>query len=324
MKALVYTNYGNPHDIFQITDREKPRPKENEVLVKVSATTVNRTDEGLTTARYFVSRFFTGLIKPRKQIPGTDFAGQIEEVGAQVTAFKNGDRIFGFNDQILSSHAEYLTIGEDQAIFQIPQGLSCAEAAACCEGAHYAYNFINKVRLRPGAKVLVNGATGAIGTAAVQLLKYYGTEITAVANTKNLALVKDLGADQVIDYTREDFTLTQEKYDFIFDAVGKSSFRKCKPLLKSQGIYISSELGRGGANIFLALFTPIMGGKKVIFPIPTDIKKSLHFIVKLMEAGKFKAVIDRTMPFSQIIEAYAYVQQGQKTGNVVINMESGS
>lgn len=319
MKALVYTKYGNPTEIFQLKAIQKPVPGDNEILVKVYAATVNRTDESIVTARYFVSRFFSGLFKPTKPTPGTDFAGQIEAIGSMVTAFENGDKIFGFNDEVLSSHAEYLVVPQHQAVVKIPENIDYSEAAASCEGAHYAYNFINKVSLTKGQKVLVNGATGAIGSAAVQLLKYYGVEVVATAATKDIDIVKSLGADRVIDYTQEDFTKGVEDYDFVFDAVGKSSFTKCKPLLKPKGVYISSELGRWGSNIFWALITPILKGKKVIFPLPVNIKKSLLFIKELIEKGKFVAVIDRTYSFEDIIEAYQYVATGQKTGNVVIN-----
>jgi len=288
--------------------------------VKVYATTVNRTDEGLVTARYVVSRLFTGLLKPKKRIPGTDLAGQIEAVGDKVTDFEVGDKVFGFNDEILSSHAEYLVIGENSALLKIPQNSTYIEAAASCEGVHYALNFINKTSLTKGQKVFVNGATGAIGSAAIQLLRHYGLEIDASASADNLELVKSLGANRVIDYTQNDFTKENGDYDFVFDAVGKSSFSKCKKMLKPKGIYISSELGRWGSNVFWALATPILGGKRVIFPFPADIKKSLLFVKNLIEEREFKAVVDRTYPLEKIIEAYQYVATGQKIGNVVITM----
>jgi len=195
------------------------------------------------------------------------------------------------------------------------------QAAASTEGAYYAYNFINKVNLKNGQKVLVNGATGGIGSAAIQFLKYFGANITAVCNTKDFELVKSLGADKVIDYTKEDFTKDNQKYNYIFDAVGKSSFAKCKPLLQPGGVYMSSELGFMAQNIFFALITPIIGNKKVIFPIPTDLKGSIIFIKMLIEKGKFKTVIDRKYPLEQIVEAYRYVEKGQKVGNVVITVE---
>lgn len=320
MKALVYKKYGNPTEIFRLEEVEKPAPKDNEILVKVYATTVNRTDEGIVTARYIVSRFFSGLFKPHNQIPGSDFAGQVEAIGTAVTTFKVGDMVFGFEDEMLSSHAEYLVVHENKAVLNMPNGISYAEATASCEGAHYAFNFISKVTLAKRDKVLVNGATGAIGSAAVQLLSYYGVDVTATADTKNIELVKSLGAKHIIDYTQEDFTKIDAKFNFVFDAVGKSSFTKCKPLLKPKGVYISSELGRMGSNLFWALTTPILGGKRVIFPLPVNIKRSLSFIKKLIEEGQFKAVIDKTYSLEKIIEAYAYVATGQKTGNVVIKV----
>jgi len=217
-----------------------------------------------------------------------------------------------------------MTISEDKAL-TIPENITYAQAAASTEGAHYACNFINKVNIKSGQKVLVNGATGAIGSAAVQLLKYFDVNVTAVCNTKNIELVKALGAGKVIDYTKEDFTKGDQKYNFVFDAVGKSSFLKCRQLLQPGGVYISSDLGYMSQNVFLPLITPIIkpmiGNKKTIFPTPTDIKGSLRLIKKLTEQGKFKAVIDKKYPLDQIVEAYRYVEKGQKIGNVVITVE---
>jgi len=265
------------------------------------------------------------MFKPKKQIPGTEFAGKIEEIGKNVKSFKAGDKVFGFDDQGSGSHAQYMTISEDKALTTIPKNITYEQAAASTEGAHYAYNFIKKVNIKSGQKILVNGATGAIGSAAIQLLKYFDVNVTAVCNTKNIELVKSLGANKVIDYTKEDFTKDEEKYNFVFDAVGKSSFAKCKPLLQSSGIYISSDLGYMAQNVFLPLITPIIkpmiGNKKTVFPIPTDIRRSILLIKKLIEQGKFKAVIDRKYPLEQIVEAYRYVETGHKTGNVVITVE---
>jgi len=320
MKAIVCTKYGSP-DVLELKEVEKPIPEDNEVLIKIHATTVNRTDCAMLRAEPFISRFVTGLFKPNKPIQGTDFAGKIEAVGKNVSSFKVGDMVFGLNDNNFGSHAQYMTILEDKALTTIPKNMTYEQAAAITEGAFYAYNFINKVNLKSGQKVLVNGATGAIGSAAVQLLKYFGANITAVCNTNNIELVKSLGADKVIDYTKEDFTKDDQKYNFIFDTVGKSSFAKCKPLLQPGGVYISSELGFMAQNIFFALIKPIIGNKKVIFPLPTDCRGSLLFIKKLIEKEKFKAVIDRKYPLEQIVEAYRYVEKGQKTGNVVITVE---
>lgn len=320
MKAIIYTRYGPP-DVLEAKEVDKPVPVANEILVKVKATTVNRTDCAVLRAKPFIMRFGTGLFNPKKEIMGTEFAGEVEAVGAAVTLFKTGDRIFGFDDMVLSSYAQYLTIAEHKGIATIPDHTSYEQAAASCEGAHYAYNMINKTKLTRGQKVLVNGASGGIGSAAVQLLKYFGAFVVAVCNTKNLELVQSLGADKVIDYTISDFTKASEKYDFIFDAVGKSSFSKCRPLLNEGGVYISSELGWMAENIFFALVTPVMGSKKVIFPIPKDIKGSILLIKKLIEQKKFETVIDRRYPLEQIAEAFRYVETGQKTGNVVITVE---
>ena len=325
MKAIVYTNYGQP-DVLHLKEVETPIPGDSEILVKVMASTVNRTDCANLTAKPFIMRFGLGLLKPKNTIPGTEFAGDVEAVGKAVTSFKVGDKVFGFDDSVLSSFAEYLTISEDKGLAVMPDDYSYEQAAASSEGTHYAYNFINKVDMKPGQKVLVNGASGGIGSAAVQLLKYHGAEITAVCNTKNLELVKSLGANRVIDYLMEDFTKDKQRYDYVFDTVGKSSFGKCKSLLKPGGVYISSELGWMVQNLFFALVTAMFGsmpgqeGKKVKFPYPPNIKRSVLFIKKLIEEGKFKTVIDRTYPLDKIADAFTYVLKGQKTGNVVIRI----
>jgi len=325
MKAIVYTQYGPP-DVLLLKEVKKPVPKDNEVLVRVRATTVNRSDCAMLRAKPFIMRFGTGLLKPNNPILGTEFAGDIESVGKAVTTFKVGDKVFGFDDSGLSSYAEYMVISEDKALTTLPKDITYEQAAACVEGAHYAYNFINKVDLKSGQKGLVNGASGGIGSATVQLLKYFGADVTAVCNTKNIKLVKSLGASRVIDYTKEDFTEDYEKYDFVFDSVGKSSFGKCKPLLKPGGIYISSELGWMVQNLFFALITAIFGrvpgqaGKKVKFPYPPNIMRSVLMVKKLVEEGKFKSVIDRSYPLEQIAEAFRYVEKGQKAGNVVITL----
>lgn len=320
MKALIYKKYGQPKAVFKIEEWQKPIPKENEVLVKVCSTTVNRTDEGIVTARYVVSRFFSGLFKPKKQIPGTDFAGIVASVGKNVTQFKVDDKVFGFNDEGLSSHAEYLCINEKEGIALMPGIVNFNQAVASLEGMHYAINFTNKVHNQKHADVLVYGATGAIGSAMVQLLKYYHCNVVAVANTKNIEIIKSLGVDKVIDYQNEDFTKETKQFDYVFDAVGKSSFVQCKPLLKPKGIYISSELGKKGINLLLALITPLFGGKKVLFPMPKDIKTSIDLIIEMYKNDSFSPIIDRTYTFKDIINAYSYVQTGQKTGNVVIEV----
>lgn len=317
MKAITRTAYGPP-EVLELKEIEKPIPKDHELLIRVYATTVNRTDCGILTGKPYLIRAFVGLTKPRHLVPGTDFAGQVVAIGKKVNSFQIGDRVWGFQDEGLSSQAEYMTIRENKAVVRMPENFSYQDVVACAEGAHYANNFINKVKVDTTTKVLVNGATGAIGSAAVQLLKYYGATVTAVGNTKNMEMLKSIGSDQTIDYQKEDFTKGNGKYHFIFDAVGKSSFPQCKHMLLPKGVYISSELGPGAQNLYLPLTTKIKGGKRVIFPLPLNCKKSIVFLTKLLTAGKFKPVIDTVYQPEQIVEAYQYVASGQKTGNVII------
>lgn len=322
MKAAIRRKYGSFENI-KVETVEKPYPKDHEVLIKVCATTVNRTDCAVAAATPFVMRFFTGLLKPKLPILGTDFAGIVVAIGQKVTTFKVNDKVFGFNDQGLSSQAEYMVFPEDGAMALIPNNITFQQAAASLEGAHYAFNMINKIKLNTSQRILINGATGGIGSALLQMLKYHKIYVTAVSDTKNLELIKNLGADKIYDYTKEDFTQYTDKYDFVFDAVGKSTFGKCKPLLKQGGAYISSELGPNMENLYLALFTKVVGEKRVIFPIPLDIKASIRFIKELLEKGKYKPVIDdRKYSLETINEAYKYVASGQKTGNVVISFEN--
>jgi NADPH:quinone reductase-like Zn-dependent oxidoreductase len=322
MKAAIYKKYGPP-SVLTIETVEKPLIKNNEVLIKVYAATVNRSDCAMLRAKPFIMRFMTGLFKPKNPILGTDFAGKIEAIGKDVTTLKVGDNVFGFNDKGVSSHAQYMKFTEGKAITTMPEHITYEQAAASLEGAHYAYNIIKAVKLKSKQKVLVNGATGAIGSAAVQLLKNLGVHVTAVCNTKNIELMKSIGAHATIDYTKEDFTKSTEKYCFVLDAVGKSTFAKCKPILEEGGIYISSELGPGGQNLILPLITSF-SSKKLKFPLPMNCLRSILFIKKLIEEGKFKAVIDRKYPMEEIAEAYTYVLKGEKTGNVVIMMQENS
>ena len=319
MKAIVYTKYGPP-EVAQLMEVTKPQPKDNELLIKVYASTVNRTDSGFRSAEYFISRFWSGLLRPKYQILGSEFAGIIEEIGKSVTTLKIGDKVFGFNDKTFGGHGEYLTIAETDAVTTLPDRLSFNEAAAITEGAHYALVNIRAAKIEHGQNVLVYGATGAIGSAAVQLLKHFGTKVTAVCNTKNVELVKSLGADTVIDYQTQDFTQTENKFYFIFDAVGKSSFGQCKPLLTEKGIYVSTELGKNAENVFLALTTPILGGKRVLFPIPTINKQDVLILKELVENGEYKPIIDKQYKLDQIVEAYKYVESGQKIGNVILKI----
>lgn len=317
MKVVIRTKYGSP-DILTINQVERSDIKAKEVLIKVHATTVNRTDCGLLYAKPFILRFFTGLVHPRSHRMGTDFAGEVVAVGKKVSAFNVGDRVFGFDDTGLGSQAEYVAISTEKAIEQIPKKMSYEEAVASLEGVHYAYNFVNKIKLKGGDKVLINGATGAIGSALFQIVKTYDVQITAVCSTENLELIKSYGVDRVIDYMNQDFTEMDESYHYILDAVGKSSYFKCKSILEPKGIYMSSELGAKCQNLFLGAITPILGGKKVLFPFPSDIKGSIKFIKGLIEKNQFQPIIDRTYGIDEIVAAYRYVESGQKIGNVII------
>jgi len=322
MKAVVYNRYGSP-DVLQLKDIEKPVPGPNEILVKVHAATVNRTDNATIKAIPFFARIVTGLFKPKRTTPGTEFAGEVEAIGTAVTTLRVGDRVFGFDDQGSKAQAEYLAIREEFAT-TIPGDISFEQAAAGCEGAHYARNFINKVKINPGQHVLVYGASGAIGSAMLQLLKAMQVNVTAVCGTRNVGLVRSLGADRVIDYTNQDFRSDSHRFDYVFDAVGKTSFFQCRHLLNPGGAYISSDLGYLAQNMYLPLLTsifrPLLDGKFTVFPFPTDIPATLALVKKLMQEELFKPVIDRRYPFSQIVEAYRYVEKGHKTGNVVITM----
>jgi NADPH:quinone reductase-like Zn-dependent oxidoreductase len=319
MKAAVRTRYGPP-DVVRVVEVETPRPGENEVLIKIHATTVNRTDCGIRAAKPSILRVFLGFRKPRRTIIGTEFAGMVEAVGSRVASFKVGDRVFGYDERTFGAHAEYMTIAEGRALATIPEGLTYEEVAPGTEGSHYALGFIRASGVRSGHDVLVNGATGAIGSAAVQLMKQIGASVTAVCAAENVDLVKELGADRVIDYTAEDFTNDDQTYDGILDAVGKSSFGRCKPLLKPRGIYISSELGPKCQNPFLALVSPLLGDKKVKFPFPRYNKAIVTELKEAMESGAFKPVVDRVFPLERIADAYQYAETGQKVGNVVIRV----
>ncbi len=319
MKAIVYTRYGPP-GVLHLTEVEKPSPRDGEVLIKIYAATVNRTDCGFLRAAPFIVRFFSGLLKPKNTVLGNEFAGQIEAVGKGVTSLRVGDRVFGFNDVTFGAHAEYIVMPEEAPLAAMPERLTYQEAAPSLEGSHYALCDIRAAHIQKGQTVLIYGATGAIGSAAVQLVKNLGAHVTAVCGTKNVALVKSLGADKVVDYEMEDFTVDDQRYDVVFDAVGKSSFARCKPLLKPGGIYLSTDLGYMAQNPFLALITPLFGKKKVLFPLPTISKKDVIFFKQLLEAGKFKPVIDKHYPLEQVADAFRYVETGQKVGNVVIEV----
>lgn len=317
MLASTRAQYGPP-EVITLKEVANPIPQAKEILVRVHASSISRTDCGILWGSPWAIRLFTGLIRPKLSITGSDFAGEVVAVGKQVSQFKIGDRVFGFDDNGLPAHAEFLSVKEDKAIAHIPEGISYEEAAASAEGAHYAYNYVRKIRSFGGHRVMVNGGTGAIGSAGIQFLAHFGHQITATARGKHLDLVRALGAQRVINYEQEDFTHDSELYDVVFDSVGKSSFGKCKSILKPKGIYMSSELGPRSENPFLALLSPLMPGKRVSFPVPVDIKGSLAFIRDRLSDGSFKPIMDRTYKLKNIQEAFSYVRQGQKVGNVVI------
>jgi len=317
MKAAFRSKYVPP-GVLNIQEIDKPTPKDNEVLIRVYAASVNRSDNHVLTGRPFIMRLFTGLFKPKLAVTGSDFAGQIEATGPAVRSFKAGDKVMGFGGGFgIGSHAQYITFPETKRIVLMPGNITYEQAAACLEGTYYAAIGINQLKPTAGQKALVYGATGAIGSAYVQFLKYCGVYITAVCGGENSELVRSWGADKIIDYKTEDFTKDEEQYDFVFDAVGKSSFVKCKPLLKKNGIYASSG---GFENLFLVLITPLLGGKKVLFP--KDNRGNMGFIKELVEKGSFRPVIDRKYPIDKIAEAFTYVASGQKIGNVIITMDA--
>ena len=322
MKAALHTRYGPP-DVVRIADVAKPAVTSHQVLVKVHATTVNRTDCGFRAAKPFIVRFFAGLIRPRVTVLGGEFAGVVEAAGGGVTAFTAGDRVFGFSEGRFGAHAEYLVIPDDGALAAMPANTTFEQAAPSTEGSHYALSYIRAAKIRSGQHVLVNGATGAIGSAAVQLIKSLGASVTAVCGAPHVDLVKGLGAGRVIDNTAGDFTQDQQAYDVVFDAVGKSSFGRCKRLLKPRGIYLSSDLGPLSQNPLLALITPLLGGKKVMFPIPPKHdQQGVRQFRDLIESGTFTPVIERRYRLDQIVVAYRYVETGQKIGHVVISVDS--
>jgi NADPH:quinone reductase-like Zn-dependent oxidoreductase len=320
MRAVVYDRYGPP-DVLRLEDVERPVPKEDEVLVKISATTVNRTDCGWRSAKPFFARVFIGLLRPKRKILGMELAGEVEAVGAAVTEFEVGDSVFGVKS--FGAHAEFVCMRESGPVAHKPADLTFEEAAAVCDGACIALACLRKADLRKGRSILIYGASGSIGTAAVQLAKYFGADVTAVCNTKNVELVRSLGADEVIDYLQEDFTKNGKSYDVIFDAVGKHSFRRCRRSLRPGGIYIETDLGFMWHVPILALLSTRIGDKKVTLGVARYTKQDVLFLKELIEAGKYRAVIDRRYSLDDVVEATRYVETQQKTGNVVLTVNGG-
>jgi NADPH:quinone reductase-like Zn-dependent oxidoreductase len=321
MRAVVFDRYGPP-DVQRLENVERPVPREDEVLVKIHATTVTRTDCGVRAGKPFLIRVFFGLRRPKQRILGTELAGEVEAVGAAVREFAVGDHVFGSTSGFRSgAHAEFICIPESGPLAHKPAAMTFEEAAAVSDGAVLALMCLEAARVGKGQRVVVFGASGSIGTAAVQLAKYFDADVTAVCNTKNLELVKSLGADRVIDYTQEDFTTNGQTYDVIFDAVGKHSFSRCRGSLNRGGIYVATD---GFRNFILALWTSRIGDKKTLFPIPPHYtKKNVLFLKGLIDAGRYRAVIDRSYPLEDVVEATRYVETEQKTGNVVLTVVGG-
>lgn len=318
MKAAVNERYGPPGGV-EICDIPKPEPSAGEVLVKVHATTVSRTDCGMRRGHPFFIRAFSGLLRPKITVLGMDFAGAVEAAGSGVKSFKPGDRVFGLSPDSYGAHAEYLCVPENGPIATMPATLRYAEAVLC-EGAWYANTYLHDFNLKPGHSILIYGASGAIGTAAVQLAKSYGAEVTAVASAEHMDLVRSLGADHAVDYTAGDFTKIDRTYDFVLDAVGKTSFFECRPLLKPDGRFSATDLGPWWQNMWLPIWMSIKGSRRVTFPMPKCSKAVIEFIKARIEAGELRAVIDRVCRLDDIVETYRYVETAKKTGIVVIQV----
>ena len=321
MRAVVNTDYGGP-DVLRILDVARPVPADDEVLVEVHATTVNRTDCGFRAAWPWFIRLFAGLRRPKRTILGSEFAGVVAEVGARVREFAVGDEVFGVNADRFGAHAEYVCVRESAPITAKPSSMSFEEAAAVCDGAILAMTCLTWPDLRAGQSILIYGASGSIGTAGVQLAKHIGAHVTAVCNTENVEVVRSLGADEVIDYRVEDFVTNGQMYDVVLDAVGKRSFAECKGSLKLGGSYVSTDLGPYSLNLPLTLWTRFVGSKKAMMPLTRYSKDKVLRIKELIEAGEYRAVIDRSYPLEEAADATRYVETEQKTGNVVLVVRS--
>jgi NADPH:quinone reductase-like Zn-dependent oxidoreductase len=298
-----------------------PVPAGDEVLVRVHASTVNRTDSGFRRGKPFIVRFFSGLRQPKRQVLGTEFAGVVETVGPAVTEFAVGDEVFGVNADGFGAHAELLCVRQGAPIARMPAGLPFDEAAAVCDGVVLARTCLRWAGLRRGQRILIYGASGSIGTAGLQLAKHLGAEVTAVCNTPNVEVVRSLGADEVIDYTAAGFVRDGDRYDVVFDAVGKISFRRVRPAIRRGGRFVSTDFGPLGQVPLLAAVTAVtsrLGGRRVSLPLPRYRKDHVLFAKELIEAGGYRPVVDRRYPLDEVVEATRYVETEQKTGNVVL------
>ena len=319
MRAILAAKYGDP-DVLEIQEVEKPSPKDNDVLIRIESTIVAFSDCVFREGKPFISRLFTGFIKP-KQIPGDVFAGVVESTGKAVTRFKAGDEVYGSSGSFLGTNAEYIALSEDEAIVAKPKNITHEEAAAISEGALTALPFLrDSGKIKNGHKVLINGASGGVGVSAVQLAKYFGADVTAVCGPHNIELVKSLGADRAIDYTQTDFTESGEKYDIIFDAVAKSSFSRCKKVLSAEGIYLTTVPSAGimASMLFTSFSKRKAGFAATGLRKPSEKREDLNLLNTIIEAGKLKAVIGRTFSLERIADAHRYVETGHKTGNAAI------
>ncbi len=318
MRAVVHDRYGPP-EVLRVEDVERPVPADDEVLVRVHATTVTRTDCAIRAAKPFPWRFFAGLLRPRRRILGIELAGEVQEVGPAVTEFAVGDAVFGGSAGRFAAHAEYVCVQEGAALAHKPAGMSYEEAAAVCDGFVQAESAMRTAELKKGQRILVYGASGSLGTAAVQLAKHLGAHVTAVCGTKNVELVRSLGADDVVDYMTQDYTKNGETYDVVLDAVGFHFFSQCRGSIRPGGIFVPTELGRLMVeNLFLTLATKWLGKRRVRFGVPRWSKRDILALKELVEAGEYRAVIDRAYPLEDVVEATQYVETLQKTGNVVL------
>jgi len=322
MKAIVQDRYGPP-EVLHVEEMERPTPKDDEPLIRVRASTVTQSDTHVRAAYPVLYRFLVGFRRPRWTTLGVEFSGEVEAVGAAVTEFKAGDAVFGGPTTWFGAHAEYICVRERAPIALKPEGMSFDEAAAVSDGASQALGTLRVADAREGRRIVIYGASGSLGTAAVQLAKHFGAHVTAVCNTKNVELVRSLGADEVVDYLREDFTKNGQTYDAIIDAVGKYSFRRGRVALKPGGVYVATDGGRFLLEtLAFSIATRFVGSKRVRGAFGRRTKQDVQLLKELIEAGEFRAVIDRTYPMEQIAEAHRYVETWQKTGNVVLNIGS--